>query len=179
MPISAAGPYFGIGGALENNSGFDNTSPSNAQISNCLFLDNLATGGAGASGNAGAIDNEGVGAIMTLSYTALIGNRSVGGPNGDGLTTFSQGIGGGLINLFATLTVKNSAFIGNQAIGGGGGSNVPAGESEGVGGGGAFATAGTASVTDSTFSGNQATGGNSSAAISRRVTSASDVTTRR
>ncbi|HMC89491.1 MAG TPA: hypothetical protein VKI17_08080, partial [Gemmataceae bacterium] len=130
--ISAAGLYFGVGGALENNSGFDNTQPSTAQISNCLFLDNLATGGAGASGNGGAIDNEGVGATMTVRYTALIGNRAVGGPNGDGVTSFSQGIGGGMLNYLGTITVNNSAFIGNQAIGGNGGSNVPVGESEGV-----------------------------------------------
>src|SRR5262249_48477432 len=71
--ISAAGPYFGVGGAIETNAGFTLTTPSTANISNSIFLDNLATGGAGASGNGGALDNEGPGAAMTVTHSALLG----------------------------------------------------------------------------------------------------------
>src|SRR5205085_2813793 len=111
--ISAASPsppnstnYFGIGGAIENNAGLNDDHPSTATISNSTFIDNLATGGTGSTGNGGAIDNEGTGATMTLTDSTLIGNRSVGGPGGDGVATLSEGLGGGILNaLGGTLTV--------------------------------------------------------------------------
>jgi hypothetical protein len=81
----AAGPNFGIGGAIENNAGFDNTNPSMANISNSIFINNLATGGDGSTGNGGAIDNEGSGATMNLTHSTLIGNQSIGGPRGNGV----------------------------------------------------------------------------------------------
>src|SRR5262249_42907102 len=123
--ISAAGPYFGIGAALENNAGFTLTTPSTANISNSIFLDNLATGGAGAAGNGGALDNEGPGAAMTVTNSALLGNQSVGGPAGDGATTLGQGSGGGVLNFLGALTLRDCALIGNEAVGGSRGNNPP------------------------------------------------------
>ncbi len=52
---------FGIGGAIENNSGLDLAHPSTATISNSLFAGNVAGGSAGVAGNGGAVDNEGLG----------------------------------------------------------------------------------------------------------------------
>src|SRR5262249_32171204 len=134
--------------------------------SNSTFVGNLATGGTGATGNGGALDVEGTGATMTVSNSWLLGNQSVGAPGGDGLTTLSQGLGGGGCNFFGTLTVRHSAPIGNRAVGGSGGSNVPAGVSDGVGGGGGIENAlGAATVTGCTFAGNQAVGGASAAGL--------------
>jgi hypothetical protein len=162
--ISAAGPFFGIGGAIENNAGFDLSTPSTATVGGSTFIGNLATGGTGATGNGGALDNEGPGATMTVSKTALIANRAVGGPGGDGVTTLSQALGGGIINFLGTLSVNNSAFVGNQAVAGGGASNAFASANGGVAGGGALVNVFTdATVTACTFVGNQAVGGDSAA----------------
>jgi len=116
----AAGGFYGIGGAIENNAGLNNDSHSTAKISDSIFQSNVATGDTGSHGNGGAIDNEGTGAIMTLTNSRLIDNQSIGGDGGNGL-------GGGMMNFFSsTLTVTNSTFMGNQAKGGlafGGGIN--------------------------------------------------------
>jgi hypothetical protein len=162
--IGAAGSTFGVGGAIESNAGFVNNSPSTVDISNCVFTGNLATGGAGSIGNGGALDDEGPGTTMTVISSSFIDNQSVGGPGGDGVTTLSQGIGGGILKFLGTLTVSNCAFLGNLAAGGSGGSNVAAGTSEGASFGGGLATLqGTALVTDCMFAGNQAIGGDSAA----------------
>ena len=161
--VSAAGPYGGSGGAIENNSGPNQRHSSTAVIRNSTFMDNLATGGDGATGNGGALVNEGMGAAMTVSGCTLTGNRSVGGPGGDGETTLSQGIGGGILNAFpgATLMVTDSAFLNNQARGGDR-ATITADNpltGGGLGGGLENAAGGTATVLSSTFSGNQARGG--------------------
>jgi hypothetical protein len=154
--ISAGGPFFGIGGAIENNSGFDNAHPSTANISYSLFTGNLATGGAGATGNGGAIDNEGAGASMTLSNSVLLSNQSNGGPGG------GEGRGGGLMNVFGSaLTVLDSLFAGNRAVGGAGATGLfPATvDGRGIGGGIDNEFGSTLSARNTTLTGNQALGG--------------------
>jgi hypothetical protein len=164
--ISAAGPFAGIGGAIENNAGFDTRQPSTATIRTSTFINNLATGGTGSTANGGALDNEGPGVLMTVTDSALIHNRAVGGPGGDGVTTLSQAIGGGILNAFGTLIMRQCSLMDNEAVGGSNGSNVPASASEGVGSGGGLANAlSLATVTESTFIGNQAIGGDSAAGI--------------
>ena len=178
------GLFFGVGGAIENNAGFDQAHPSTATISNSTFTDNQAIGGGtGSSGNGGAIDNEGTDATMTLTNSRLIDNQSIGGAENNGLgggILNAQGsklivtsstlignqaiggsgsntfaFGGGINNTFATLTVMGSSFFGNKAL-----ALSPGGIA--VGGGienGALFGPGHLDLTNSTLSGNQATGG--------------------
>ena len=168
--VGADGPSFGIGGAIENNSGFNVDRPSTATISNSTFIGNLATGGRGSTANGGALDNEGVGATMTLTNSTLANNRAVGGPGGDGVATLSQGIGGGLMNEAGIVTVTDSTILGNQAVGGDGTTPTLANPLTGGGLGGGvenFGLAGffggnaggTLTVKNSTIAGNQALGG--------------------
>jgi hypothetical protein len=119
----------------------------------------------GVTGNAGAVDNEGAGATMSLTHSALRGNQSIGGPRGTGATgALGEGIGGAIINAFgSTLTVSNCTLSGNQAIGGdhstptAGGFANPA---TGAGEGGAIVNGGaTLFLINSTLVGNQALGG--------------------
>jgi hypothetical protein len=170
---------FGIGGAIENNAGLSNTSPSTATITDCVFTGNQA-GGPTSAGNGGAVDNEGTGAMMTLSNSTLSDNR--GGPGG-GLMNFSgstlnvidcsltgnlvvgQGVGaeangGGIENLAATMTIRNSRLTNNVAIGGPGAHGNGIGGDAGLGaGGGILNTHGTLTISSSTLTGNQAIGG--------------------
>src|SRR5262249_50944837 len=57
VAASGAG-LFGQGGAIESDAGFDGLEPSTATIRDCVFLNNLATGGDNTTGNGGAIDNQ-------------------------------------------------------------------------------------------------------------------------
>ena len=165
--LGAAGPNFGIGGAIENNAGLHGSTPSTATIDTSIFVGNLASGDTGAVGNGGAIDNEGTGTVMTLSNSMLLNNQSVGGPGGDFSSnpTFStsQGIGGGFLNAGGTVTVTKCTLTGNKAQGGEG-SAPTATENPftGIGFGGAIVNAGTLTVTDSTLTGNLASGVNAS-----------------
>jgi hypothetical protein len=162
--ISVAGPYFATGGAIENDSGPDNDKPSTATVTNSTFIGNLVGGGDGVTGNGGGIDNQGPGSTMTLTNDTLIGNQSLGGARGDGVTSFGQGIGGGIMNLFGTVTLSNSTLSGNQAIGGDHATPTLANPVTGGGIGGAIAVfAGTFTVTNSRLLGNQARGGNTDA----------------
>jgi hypothetical protein len=135
--VAASGNiFFGIGGALDNNGGLNQFDPTQAQAStatctNCAFLTNLATGGAGAYGNGGAVNNNGIGVVMTLVGCTVSGNRSVGGGEGAG------GLGGGLLNYGGSiLTVIGSTIKNNLAIGSDGGDAANStGNSRGTGGG--------------------------------------------
>jgi hypothetical protein len=160
----------GTGGAIENNSGFGSADPmtaipSTAHISHCSFVSNLVGGSLGALGNGGALDNEGIGSTMIVSNCAIVGNRSVGGDGGDGETTLSQGIGGGIMNVLGTLTVANSALIGNLALGGN--HSTPTADNPltggGLGGGIVNFLGGTVTVRDSSLLGNVARGGTTDA----------------
>ena len=123
--VAAGGNFFfGIGGALDNNGGLNGFDPTQAQAStaqciNCTFLTNLATAGAGAIGNGGALCTEGIGVVMTLDGCTVSGNRSVGGDGGDGVTTgTSQGAGGGICNVAATLNILGCTITNNLALAG-------------------------------------------------------------
>ena len=72
----ASGSYFGMGGAVENNAGFNDDSPSTASFTSCVFVDNESTTGTGGTANGGAIDNQGGGATMTLTDCTLTGNQA-------------------------------------------------------------------------------------------------------
>ena len=131
--------YYGIGGAIDNNAGFNQAHPSTATISNSTFTDNQARGlGDTSSGNGGAIDNLGTDASMTVTNSTFIGNQAIGG---DG----NAGVGGGILNsLGSTLKVTSSTFMGNQAKG------------ASVFGGGINNTSAELTVIDSSFFGNKA-----------------------
>ena len=123
--VAAGGSFFfGIGGALDSNGGLNGFDPTKAQAStatctNCTFLTNLSTGGAGATGNGGALSTEGKGVIMTLVGCTVSGNRAVGGDGGDGLTTGNaQALGGGICNVGATLNVLGCTVTNNLALAG-------------------------------------------------------------
>jgi hypothetical protein len=112
--VSAAGAgYFGLGGALENDAGVNGFDPGavggTAVLTGCVFQNNVCTGGAGVTGNGGAINN--VVGSMTLTDCVITGNRSVAGDGG-------QGIGGGILNGLATMEIVGCTITNNQAVGG-------------------------------------------------------------
>jgi hypothetical protein len=101
---------FGNGGAIENNAGFANSTPSMATITDSVFTGNLA-GGAGATGLGGALCNEGTGTTMKVSSSLLAGNQSGGSDS-------ATGDGGAIDNFLGKLTLDRSAVTDNQAIAG-------------------------------------------------------------
>jgi hypothetical protein len=175
---------FGIGGAIENNSGLDLAHPSTATINHCTFTGNRA-GGPDALGNGGALDNEGTGALMTVSNCLVDdnlsgGSDSAGGPGG-GIMNFSGstfividstirgnlssagtggtlGNGGGIDNQLAAMTIIRSTIAGNRSVGGDG-ANGATTFGEGLGGGIMNINGGTMTVLDSQVTGNEAVGG--------------------
>jgi hypothetical protein len=161
--IGAAGLFFGVGGAIENNAGpdygFGGTPGSTAHIADCTFTGNLATGGNTADG--GALDNEGLGTTMSIIGSTLDGNRAIGGDGGDGITALSQGTGGGVMNLFGTMTISDSTIEDNQAIGGNHSTITTANPltGGGIGGGIVNFAGGTMTVSNCTIEDNQARGG--------------------
>jgi hypothetical protein len=179
---------FGVGGAIENDAGPDfHSQPSTAIITDSFFQANLATASLGGTGNGGALDDEGVGATMTLVNSTVIGNQSRGGPGGDGETTLSQGIGGGIMNEAGTFAIINSAIVGNLSRGGDGALVTADNPLTGGGVGGGIENFGATGVlfpgnpgavltiTDSTIVGNQARGGAEVDAISHRAVGGSAV----
>ena len=166
--VAAGGNFFfGIGGALDSNGGLNGFDPTQAQAStamctNCTFLTNLATGGAGAIGNGGALCTEGIGVIMTLLDCTVSGNRSVGGDGGDGLTTGnSQGLGGGICNVAATLNITGCTITNNLARAGNNGVLSDADPYAGAGFGGGIENNffGVLNISDSLIANNVAQGG--------------------
>jgi hypothetical protein len=166
--VAAGGNFFfGIGGALDSNGGLNGFDPSQAQpstamISNSTFLSNPATGGAGAIGNGGALCTEGIGVVMTLVGSTVSGNRSVGGDGGDGLTTGnSQGLGGGVCNVHATLNVMGCTITNNLAKAGDNSVLSDADPYDGAGFGGGIENNffGVLNIADSSIASNVAQGG--------------------
>jgi fibronectin-binding autotransporter adhesin len=123
---AGGGDFFGIGGALEFNAGLNLYDPTQAQAStlgatltNCTFVNNLATGGPNAIADGGAIVMEGVGLKMTLVGCTINGNRSVGGGGGDGITTGdSEAVGGGIVSAAGTLNIVGCTVTNNLALAG-------------------------------------------------------------
>ena len=161
--LGAAGPYYGIGGALENNAGLDGSSPSSATISNCVFTGNLAGGGDGVTANGGGIDNEGPRTAITVSNCLIVGNTAIGGNVGPGTTGVGEGVGGGVLNVFGTLTLNNCSVLNNQAVGGNGGTAGIVNPPTGSGQGGGIVNAGSLFANNCTIRGNLALGGNTTA----------------
>jgi predicted outer membrane repeat protein len=132
----------------EDGGGIDNVGGASAQITHCTIRNNSVRPG----GLGGGLYN---GGTMTVSDSTIDGNT--GGYGGGGIenlfgtltvsrTTFagnSAAIGAGIDNDWGTLTVSNSTFAGNSATddGGGGISNY----------------AGPVTVSDCTFAANTAT----------------------
>jgi hypothetical protein len=164
---AGGGYYFGLGGAVENDSGLNGYNPalaegSTAVLTHCSFLSNLVTGGPDAIGNGGAINNEGLGTTLTCIACGFIGNRSVGGGGGDGVTTGdSEGVAGAIMNGFSTLNVSDCVIAGNQAIGGNNTILSAADPLAGSGFGGGVENnfSGTLIISDSLIAGNLAVGG--------------------
>ena len=138
-------------------------------VSRTLFAGNRSTGGdgvpggPGSTGLGGAIMSAGAGpgapATATISDSAFLDNRAVGGTAGAGATFSRAGVGGALVNANATMTISRSLLRDNQAIGGAGGFSPG-----GAGVGGAIANVSLAgnsilSVSDSTLANNRAVGG--------------------
>jgi hypothetical protein len=117
--VSADGAgYFSLGGAIETNAGTgehgDNT-PSTATLTDCTFVSNLSQAGAFNISNGGAIVNEGVGTLTTLTNCQLSNNRSIAGDGGFD----NQGIGGGLMNEGGgTMVIAGCQITNNVAMGG-------------------------------------------------------------
>jgi hypothetical protein len=117
--VAAGGNFFyAFGGALDSNGGLNGFDPAHSQastasITNCTFLTNLATGGTGATADGGAVCTEGIGVIMTLAGCTVSGNRAVGGDGGSSNTGLSQGAGGGVCNVHATLNVVGCTITNN------------------------------------------------------------------
>src|SRR5262249_25591800 len=154
-----------------------------------VFTGNVAGGvggvaGNGVFGNGGAIDNEGPGAIMTLSHSTLGHNQSGESGNGGaglggGLFTYAartttrvdrtisdnQAVagpgeyanGGGIVNSgSAILTLIDSAVVGNLSLGGAGATGNQATGMVGEGIGGGIMNAATMTLVGSTVADNQA-----------------------
>src|SRR5262249_31136512 len=100
------------GGAIENDSGPEISTPSIATITNCTFLNNLVTGGTGVTGNGGAIDNQGFNTVMHLTGCTLLNNQSVGGTFGTPAIA-GEGLGGGIMNVFGVVTATGCTLSGN------------------------------------------------------------------
>ncbi|HYV38837.1 MAG TPA: hypothetical protein VE988_24350 [Gemmataceae bacterium] len=168
---TGGGYYFGIGGAVGNDAGLNGydpglAQPSTATLTNCSITDNLATGGPNVIGNGGGANTGGVGTVMTLIGCNVAGNRSVGGGGGDGLTTGdSEGIGGGLMNVFGTLNVIGCSITNNKALGGDNGIQSDANSFAGgaFGGGIQNNAGGTLNISNSLVCGNLAQAGNTTA----------------
>jgi hypothetical protein len=166
--VSAGGNfYFGFGGALESNgglNGFDpaQSQPSTAMVTNCTFRDNQATAGPGAIADGGAVVTEGIGVVMTLVGCTVSGNRAVGGDGGDGLTTGnSQGSGGGVCNVHATLNIMGCTITNNLAKAGDNSVLSDADPYDGAGFGGGIENNffGVLNIADSSIANNVAQGG--------------------
>src|SRR5262249_32572223 len=147
-------------GSVEGGGAIDNAEavfpgPVTANINNCLFIGNVATGAAGVAGNGGALLNEGATATMTVTNSTLIGNAAIGGAGGP-RTNGGDGVGGGIDNA-GILILSNSTLVGNLAQGGKGGAGANGGD--GLGGGVAVAAGSSATVSHSTITHNEALGG--------------------
>lgn len=119
LAVAAAGPYFGIGGAIDSNSGFHANRPAAALILSSTFHANVATGGNLSTANGGGIDNAGFGSTMTIQDSQVTANRAVGGGDANAVTALGQGIGGGVMNQSgATLDLIDTCVTGNTAQGG-------------------------------------------------------------
>ncbi len=113
-PVVSSKYVFAAGGAIDVYQ----ANTGSATISNSTFTGNQALGGSpGASAGGGAISNSSdVGATLTVTGCTIGDNSALGAADGDGLTNFGSGQGGG-INSISGLTVSNSKVTDNLAQG--------------------------------------------------------------
>jgi len=167
---AGGGYYFGMGGAVENDAGLNSFTPgmaegSSAVYTHCTFVNNLATGGADAIGEGGAIINQGIKATMTLVNCKIDANRAIGGGGGNanlGLGD-SEGIAGGISNGGgSTMTITGSAITNNLAQAGDNAvlSDGDPGASGAFGGGIQNNLNSVLNISNTTIEGNTAKGGN-------------------
>jgi hypothetical protein len=146
---------YGNGGGVENDGSLT--------VTQCIFTNNLASGGDYAApitgtiteGSAGgAIDSQGP--SLTVANCAFTNNQAVGpGPSISGPLGTGEG-NGGAINNSSPATISNSKFDGNLALGRlANGGAISTGENE-------ITNPATLpmAISDCTFTGNQAVGGN-------------------
>jgi hypothetical protein len=121
--LGAPGTFrFAVGGAIESDAGAFNSNPSTVTVSNSVFTNNLASGGANVTGQGGAVGNEcivpGLGTV-TLSGCTITGNQAVGGGGGDGVTTGdSQADGGAIQQYQGNMNIVGCTIANNLALGG-------------------------------------------------------------
>lgn len=164
LPGYIPGAVFAFGGAVDMY--LASTGPTT--IVKSTFTGNQALGDSpGASAGGGALSNSShVGAVMTVTGCTLTDNAAIGAANGDGITNFGSGQGGG-INDFGTLIVDNSTLTGNVALGTplapGAVPSQTVSDGSGVAGGGIFCLTtddpASVAVANSSLTGNQAIGG--------------------
>ena len=146
---------YGNGGGIENDGSLT--------VTQCIFTNNLASGGDYAApitgtiteGSAGgAIDSQGP--SLTVANCAFTNNQAVGpGPSNSGPLGTGEG-NGGAINNSSPATISNSTFDGNLALGRlTNGGAISTGENE-------ITNPATLpmAISNCTFTGNQAVGGN-------------------
>ncbi len=173
---------FGQGGAIHTSS--DTGGSSALIITNSLFADNQAVGGAGGNGGVGGAGGDSTGGAINGDSTALaiastkfLSNQSVGGAGGGsgaGAQGGSGGVGSGgaLSSIPGSLTphlppalALNTVLVqGNLARGGAGGTGSTGGNGGMALGGGIESEAGTLNVSSGNVYANAAIGGASGGA---------------
>jgi hypothetical protein len=152
----------GYGGA---NAGAISTDESQAAITACTFMNNIAIGaGPGASATGGAVFTRG---FTTITGSSFTGNQAIAAAGADGIHTASAAGGGAIDNegsrTGTTLIIASSRFTSNRALGAGGnlgGDGIFGAESGGGYGGAIDDEEGSALIiTNSTLTGNVAQGG--------------------
>ena len=119
---------------------------------------------------------------MILSNSTLQNNLAIGGAGADGVSSFGESLGGGIMNVNgATLTVSGSTLRGNQAVGG---ATAPPTVSvpltgAGLGGGIENLRGSTLTLLDTTLADNVAQGGSSNAGRGGAALGAASTTTAR
>jgi hypothetical protein len=157
----ASSPVFAQSGAFDNEAG-------PATVSGCTFTANEALGsGAGGGTGGGALSN--VEGQETLTRCTIVGSQSVAASGGDGITTFSQANGGGVLNE-GSMSLINCTVANNLARGGSNGNNNPDSAVGSAFGGGVFnlttlKETATLTISGSTFVGNLAIAGTSAAGV--------------
>jgi hypothetical protein len=159
----AYGGSAGIGGAVQNRDG------GTASFTQCTFTGNMAIGSLSEQG--GALANA-TGCTLTLTAVTVSGNLALGIDGGDGVNTYSEASGGGIINSGGFLNIVDSTISGNLCQAGNGGNNNPDGsgndDAVGEADGGGLADYGNAPapipsglvISNSLIVGNEAIGGN-------------------
>jgi hypothetical protein len=162
----AAPGFWGIGGAIEMNGGLNGydpaySEPSTAVITNSSFLNNLSTGGANTSGQAGAFCMEGAGSTTMVTGCTISGNQAVGGDYATGFRlSNSEGQGGAIIAFFGTMNIDKCVITNNRAIAGNNGDATADPTLAGAFGGAIENNyLGVVNITNSVISGNTAEGG--------------------